>query len=337
MAHPAIRQERRRPRRLRPAHAHGSAGGRCATGGINRKTLVVGPRLATLRENAEGGRPAKDGLHLTLRRLRESFVPSLAPSDPHPGAVQRPRHTPWFRNNALLGEPRGVARAAPRTRTMRLRCLARGEWRPWLPARTARHCQVRRARSGAAHALPPCTGSCADCWHGKGNGTTRGSCDALLHSPLTGTFDGLFSNPERPVALAILGDSMFDSGLKVPSTLFGVSAPSARLVPPRAQAAPTQPGAQPELGCLPWLQELASGLPKVAEFALSTTRSDQLARALALAKRVNGHLSSLQFARAEPSWRHAIQWGTETSSFLTTIPTTVAGCRRLLETSIRWP
>jgi hypothetical protein len=88
---------------------------------------------------------------------------------------------------------------------------------------------------------------------------------------------------------------------------------------------------------LPWLQELASGLPKVAEFALSTTRSDQLARALALAKRVNGHLSSLQFARAEPSWRHAIQWGTETSSFLTTIPTTVAGCRRLLETSIRWP
>ena len=50
MAHPAIWQERRRPRRLRPAHSHGSAGGRCATGGINRKALVVGPRLATLRE-----------------------------------------------------------------------------------------------------------------------------------------------------------------------------------------------------------------------------------------------------------------------------------------------
>ena len=45
----------RRPRQLRPAHAHGSAGGRCATGGINRKTLVVGPRLATLREDAGPG------------------------------------------------------------------------------------------------------------------------------------------------------------------------------------------------------------------------------------------------------------------------------------------
>ena len=61
MAHLAIRQERRRPRRLRPAHAHGSAGGRCATGGINRKTWVVGPRLATLRENAGPGGATGEG------------------------------------------------------------------------------------------------------------------------------------------------------------------------------------------------------------------------------------------------------------------------------------
>ena len=61
MAHLAIRQERRRPRRLRPAHAHGSAGGRCATGGINRKTRVVGPRLATLRENAGPGGATGEG------------------------------------------------------------------------------------------------------------------------------------------------------------------------------------------------------------------------------------------------------------------------------------
>ena len=273
---------------------------------------------------------------MTLRRLRESFVPSLAPSDPQPGAVQRPSTHPGSETTRAFGEPHGVARAATRTRTMRLRCLARGEWRPCAdrtPLPSPQGKERGRACAAAVHRELR-----ADCWHGDGDGTTRGSCDALLHSPLTGTFDGLFSNPERPIALAILGDSMSDSGLKVPSTLFGFSAPSARLVPPRAQAAPTQPGAQPEpLGCLPWLQELTSGLPKVAEFALSTTRSDQLARALALAKRVNGHLSSLQFARAEPSWRHAIQWGTETSSFLTTIPTTVAGCRRLLETSIRWP
>ena len=47
------------------------------------------------------------------------------------------------------------------------------------------------------------------------------------------------------------------SWLKVPSTLFDDTAPSARLVPPRAQAAPTQPGAPPEqLGGLPSPQEL---------------------------------------------------------------------------------
>ena len=42
---------------------------------------------------------------------------------------------------------------------------------------------------------------------------------------------------------------------KVPSTLFDGPTPSARLVAPRAQAAPTRPRAQPEqLGSAPWPQ-----------------------------------------------------------------------------------
>ena len=52
---------------------------------------------------------------------------------------------------------------------------------------------------------------------------------------------------------------------KGPSALVDDRAPSARLVPPRAQAAPTHPRAQPQpLRSSPWLQELASGRPKVA-------------------------------------------------------------------------
>ena len=57
------------------------------------------------------------------------------------------------------------------------------------------------------------------------------------------------------------------------STLSDNTAPSASLDHLEAQAAPTQPRAQPEpLGSLPWPQELASGRPKVEEFPLSTTR-----------------------------------------------------------------
>ena len=48
-----------------------------------------------------------------------------------------------------------------------------------------------------------------------------------------------------------------------PSALHDGTAPSARLVPPRAQAAPTQPRAQPQhIVSLRWPQELASGHPK---------------------------------------------------------------------------
>ena len=72
-----------------------------------------------------------------------------------------------------------------------------------------------------------------------------------------------------PVIVSIAWTSWF----KMASTLFEDTAPSARLVPPRAQAAPTHPRAQPEpLGSLPWPQELASGRPKVEDLPLSTSR-----------------------------------------------------------------
>ena len=62
------------------------------------------------------------------------------------------------------------------------------------------------------------------------------------------------------------------SWLKMASTLFEDPAPSARLVPPGAQAAPTHPRAQPEhLGSLQWAEQLASGHPKVEDFPLSGT------------------------------------------------------------------
>ena len=58
------------------------------------------------------------------------------------------------------------------------------------------------------------------------------------------------------------------------STLFEGPAPSARLVAPRARAAPTHPRASPEqLGSLRWPQEPASGRPKVEDSPLPTTRS----------------------------------------------------------------
>ena len=67
------------------------------------------------------------------------------------------------------------------------------------------------------------------------------------------------------------------SWLKVPSTLFDDTAPSARLVAPRAQAAPTHLRARPEhLGSSPWPQEPASGHPKVEDLTLSTTRSKRI-------------------------------------------------------------
>ena len=62
-----------------------------------------------------------------------------------------------------------------------------------------------------------------------------------------------------PVIVSIAWTSWF----KMASTLFEDTAPSARLVPPRAQAAPTQPRAQPQhIVSLQWPQELASGHPK---------------------------------------------------------------------------
>ena len=52
----------------------------------------------------------------------------------------------------------------------------------------------------------------------------------------------------------------------MPSALFDESAPSARLVPPGAQAAPTHARAPPEqLGSLRWPPQPASGRPKVDE------------------------------------------------------------------------
>ena len=58
------------------------------------------------------------------------------------------------------------------------------------------------------------------------------------------------------------------------SALSDDTAPSASLDHLEAQAAPTQPRAQPEpLGSLPWPQELASGRPKVEDLSLSTTRN----------------------------------------------------------------
>jgi ATP-dependent Clp protease ATP-binding subunit ClpA len=63
------------------------------------------------------------------------------------------------------------------------------------------------------------------------------------------------------------------SWFKMASTLSEDTAPSASLDHLEAQAASTQPRAQPEpLGSLPWPREIASGWPKVEDFPLSTTR-----------------------------------------------------------------
>ena len=54
--------------------------------------------------------------------------------------------------------------------------------------------------------------------------------------------------------------------MKGPSTLFEDTAPSARLVPPPAQAAPAATRAWPEhLGSLRWPFQLASGHPKAED------------------------------------------------------------------------
>ena len=66
-----------------------------------------------------------------------------------------------------------------------------------------------------------------------------------------------------------------DSRWKGPSTLPDDSAPSARLVPPGAQAAPSQPRAPPQhLGGVPWRQEPAFGRPKKEGVPVSRTRQD---------------------------------------------------------------
>ena len=63
------------------------------------------------------------------------------------------------------------------------------------------------------------------------------------------------------------------SWLKTASTLFDDTVPSARLVPPKALAAPVCPRARREpIGSLRWPQQLASGRPKAEELPLSTTR-----------------------------------------------------------------
>ena len=68
-------------------------------------------------------------------------------------------------------------------------------------------------------------------------------------------------------------DATRRSWVDEPPTLPEGTAPCARLVPPRAQAAPTHPRAPPEqLGSFPWPPELASGRPKVEDVPLSTTR-----------------------------------------------------------------
>ena len=60
------------------------------------------------------------------------------------------------------------------------------------------------------------------------------------------------------------------SWLKTASTLFDDTVPSARLVPPKALAAPVCPRARREpIGSLRWPQQLASGRPKAEELPLS--------------------------------------------------------------------
>ena len=65
----------------------------------------------------------------------------------------------------------------------------------------------------------------------------------------------------EPKGLGSLVDGL-PAGGKGPSTLFDDTAPAARLVAGKAQAAPADPRARPEqFGSLPWTQQLASGRP----------------------------------------------------------------------------
>ena len=89
----------------------------------------------------------------------------------------------------------------------------------------------------------------------------------------------------------------------MPSTLSDDRAPSSRLGPPGAQAAPTHLRAPPaHVGSLRWPAQLASGRPKVEEFALSTSRSlfyNRLGDASKLA-RCTGPLPCLRTAPHRP-------------------------------------
>ena len=70
-----------------------------------------------------------------------------------------------------------------------------------------------------------------------------------------------------------------DRWLKVASTLSEDTAPPARLVAPKAQAASSEPRAQAkQLEGLPWSQYLASGRPRIELFPLSNTRTDMIAK-----------------------------------------------------------
>ena len=95
-----------------------------------------------------------------------------------------------------------------------------------------------------------------------------------LHDGGTTALIAACENGSLPIVTALLKvGAKPNSWLKMASTLFDDTAPSASLDCLKARAAPTQPGAQPEpLGSLPWPQELASGRPKVEGFPLSTTR-----------------------------------------------------------------
>ena len=100
------------------------------------------------------------------------------------------------------------------------------------------------------------------------------------NGPLAGgtrlTISGSFLGQQPSDVLNVtLGEAACDSSWKVPSDLFEDSAPSARLVPPGARAAPTQSAALPEqLESLVWHQQPALGRPKVGDSPLSTSRCE---------------------------------------------------------------
>ena len=75
-----------------------------------------------------------------------------------------------------------------------------------------------------------------------------------------GRYIDIFSCSQNELQARLAGGLERGSWFKMASTLSDDTAPSASLDHLEAQAAPTQPRAQPEpLGSLPWPQELASG------------------------------------------------------------------------------